>query len=980
MNSQDPYIISAFKSLNHKLKKLGNEIIVLDFSHFSPCGIDNKFDIYFKFVASKETYKEIYHNYIKGAIEDNNSVWRKYQEGNKKLLYNFNNPISSDNPNNDGEFLDKSLPEKGNVAVRSDFDANKHLINGFADSTRLPGECFIIYAESHGDAQSIVYVLLKKKYESNPIENNFIDLNSELPDNLKDFDKELHALLVHEMVESLVEEKTFLYEQIKNVATRAAISQDQARAGSHNIGSHVLNRLISNLFNYRFNACYQSNYNKEDVNRLFNIQELLDKFSSYENTVSCNSAYNELVKSTNKSLNLELTELSGDCNFDKIIKRANIEHINNQHYQNLLKHQSKLNNYIKCRMDYLSDISFGIPAMQISKRFKTEVLTELDDVRLLLENISGLSDFKYSIKFKCDFDDDDDPAVAMPNDILGNQALFNLVENVLRNTAKHSDKSNIDDSIHEKAEDKVVKFTIKINIVEMDKTPNALKDEVELLYEVLIYDNIIVEGCEQKLTEEDKKDFKEKTRAKVPNKMSKIDYLVFKQNMRLNESILKKEDNTLRSTSLGLIEMEAAACYLRKMDVSNLENDEYQIEYDDRFYNQKNKINILKAVAIDSKYLGYRFFVLKPAEVLLIGDYSLSDNLKNNGFLCLTFDEFETQLRDGKVFNHQFLVYKEDRTLNLINETKKVYGINDTKIEVAMYRALLPKRIMKIESLEGFPSIAEEAMKLFWDKWANANNISEKKISGAVPEDNEIEKIHLLNHGLSTLDDTQKCWLKKWLNDDRNYNYIEALSSSGQQKLPSFSKHTSDQSNNNRITAYINKLKVKSNKTYLYPEVRYPIIESACSTIVIIDERVQYSAYNNRYEEYLFYKYYNHSNIKVPDMSIDLGANDLDVLKPKIEEFIQPFLSKKNYLVIHYSIIERFFNRAQNKETAVHKWLNHYSSLSNIIVTSGRGTLKNLPPNILFVNLSPLLASVIDYRSKYYLHQIIMSSRKPYKQ
>ncbi|MBK7233557.1 MAG: hypothetical protein IPH93_15155 [Saprospiraceae bacterium] len=186
------------------------------------------------------------------------------------------------------------------------------------------------------------------------------------------------------------------YDEIIETATRAAISQVTARNTSHNIGAHVMNKLIGDL-----------------------SQIKISNFKNYKSDITL---------------------------FEE--KKDNIEI--------LLDQISIFNNYVKCRMDYLADISFGTPLMQTNKYAYADLFKELDKVRLLLEHISGLDDFKFEIKFKKngkDLNDKNDLLVAIPNDILGAQAFYNILENIIRNSAKHSDKSRL-------GEDLKVVFTV----------------------------------------------------------------------------------------------------------------------------------------------------------------------------------------------------------------------------------------------------------------------------------------------------------------------------------------------------------------------------------------------------------------------------------------------------------------------------------------------------------------------------------------
>ena len=708
--------------------------------------------------------------------------------------------------------------------------------------------------------------------------------------------------------------------KLKPAAIKAAISQVMARNSSHNIGSHVLNKLSG------------------DLSELIITKE--------------NPNYNSVFKGKKFGNSID---------------------------EERLNQLSKFNNYIKCRMDYLSDITFGTPAMQITKRLHSEIISDLDDVRLLLENISGLSDFKFSINIESKIKNENDPAIAMPNDILGCQAFYNIIENIIRNTAKHSDKKKL--AYSDKKKKKVIEFTIRISeIRECTGVPDANQ-----FYQIDVFDNVIVSNKKNFRNDKTAKadfikdnELKEQTIIDSALKnLTNLDYLVYSQNKKLNASILTENENTLRSTNLGLIEMEASACYLRKMDISELESDDYQIDYNDKIYNSKNKLNILKAVAIDGKHLGYRFFLLKPTEVLLVGNYQLSDELKNNGFLQLSYEAFKKDIEAGKVFNHQFLAYEDDKTIDLINYLETVKGIDEKEIQVSKYKALLPKRFIKLgkSNFEFENKTASIVKKFVWESWASKENFYNSNISIEVPQNDSSNDFHILNHGKSSLSEKNKTLFLKWFDDDTNTNYIECLSSNGQQKLPLFSKITNGLETGKALTHYIGFIQEEENRKLKSPELYCSITESAKSKIIIIDERVQYASEYNTYEQYSFGKYYRHCNIIVPPNSIDLGANNLSDFKNEIEEFILQNSTKESFLVIHYSILERFYNQSSNKEADVHKWLNYFSTITNVIVTSGRGVLKNLPEAIHFINLSPLLTSIIDYRSKYYLHQIIMSSR-----
>jgi hypothetical protein len=373
-----------------------------------------------------------------------------------------------------------------------------------------------------------------------------------------------------------------LYNNLSLTATRAAISQVMARNMSHNIGSHVMNKLTGNLEKYPI-------YSTE----------------SYD-SFGMNLLYKEKFRRVRKEK--KLFE-------DKLIEPVLENEI-------LLDQISTFNNYVKCRMDYLSDVTFGTPLMQTNKKVFGELFNDLDKVRMLLNNISGLSDFKYSIKFVrtnynengeepkiVDLDVKNDFPVAMPNDLLGCQAFYNIIENVIRNTAKHNQNKVKTDKGEEESTGKTV-FTVNIHThipIKPEKVSAAAKDknidEKEILetldllntmYMVEIYDNLpVIEKPEKETIAEY---IKEVITGKRPEDIQSVEWLVYKQNKKINTSILQ-ENNALRTHALGIIEMEASAAYLRKMEITDFDGDDYDVDYSpEKRLTKQLKLPVLKAI------------------------------------------------------------------------------------------------------------------------------------------------------------------------------------------------------------------------------------------------------------------------------------------------------------------------------------------------------------------------------------------------
>lgn len=667
---------------------------------------------------------------------------------------------------------------------------------------------------------------------------------------------------------------------VQKHATRAAISQVMARNTSHNIGAHVMNKLIDGIENI-------------DINNFTNYKPCTDILSEDD--------------------------------------------------QNKFKQIAFFNSYLKCRMDYLSDISFGTPLMQTNKYAFNELFKEFDKVRLLLEHISGLSDFNYTIKFKKngeDFTTEEDLLVAIPNDILGTQAFYNILENIIRNTAKYSDKS--------KVEDENVVFTINfINRAAKDSPTEINKILIDYIA-VEVYDNVSVVNIED---------------------------LVKKQNNNLNDDILS--DNKLRSSSLGLVEMGASAAYLRKREVGLINDSKYNIMHDNSWQSYDGHKYFLKAfnkVEGQHNYLAYRFFLLCPAVVLVITNEKCNniDELKKQGIWIVTTENFEKHLSSCKVYNHEFVVFDKDC------ENKIKESINNNKTS-------LPIRILKIEQSELKEllntncknKILDIWEKFCWETW-------EKELKNIYSKD----YVYIITSvDLESLKITSKKYYAIFLDHNKYWtdyesstkiDYLDALSTKAFQKLPKYPQYK------NNISKFFGTL-------YQNELQRNKIIESVLSKTLIIDERIQCQIENTVTHQkkgiispitYVKSPFFVFNEKEIKESKFNLSAKTFcedycNALK-KYVCYYNKIFKKPDFIVIHYSILERIFNDNENKINAINIFLDNliYENSPQIIITSGRGTLKNLSHKVRFVNLSPLITSFVEIQSKYYGNYLLHSSRK----
>lgn len=674
-------------------------------------------------------------------------------------------------------------------------------------------------------------------------------------------------------------------------ALRAAISQVMARNGSHNIGSHVLNQLVRGLKDIDFN-------NQNYINSIFSLndhhKDLINCFDSEKPIPKCN-----------------------DLAF------AQLEYFNG---------------YIKNRMEYLGDLAMNTPKMSSSLYLISDIFKDFDKVRLLLNTISGLgANFIYEIQFiikgekitKYNYKDFD-IKLAIANDITGCQAFYNIFENIIRNTAKHSIRNNKD-----------VIFTIDVKDIDAD------------YYQINIYDDVEKDGIDDK---------------------------VKNQNTILNKNVLDEVSNSLRQGSLGMIEMDASAAYLRMLDITMINDNDYEIDLtpdENNKYNTKGReLPILNANKFplkegdEAKCLGYQFYMPKPKEFLFIKetgtviDYEKLVTLKNEGVDVIFFDDFKNALENDTTFPHQFVIKEMDFCA-----------------EVTSRKAQYSPRVLKFQSClinETFVNIERKIWELWTEKKLGSNEYY--KICTDAPDQNEKNNIVFSDHGLN-----ESVLLKQ------KYVTIEALSSLAQNKLPLFNQYlTRVNSYNKPIKNYVSNINdYKIGIEYLSDVLG----DAATNKILVIDERIQeYSQkmleYNGDEENKLnneipYYKLYEAMNVFIPSLTSETSkvfeynlSNEF--LDKKLIKKIKDYINVENpdFLVIHYGILERVFGDKKDEDinNFLKKLFNKNKKLE-IIITSGRTRISGLPKFVRFVNLAPLLSAFIEIRSKYSINKILNDSR-----
>jgi hypothetical protein len=435
--------------------------------------------------------------------------------------------------------------------------------------------------------------------------------------------------------------RTFSLERLlTRKSTLNALSVIMSRAMSHNFGAHVLSRLVTP--------------------KSLNYAELMidGQYISFLD--------NPILKTNNLSF---------------LDKCYNIDNLKNEKL-------SYFFSYLKTRQDLLADIVSSTPQIQTSRWFIKDIMEGLDRNRIMLNKISGVNDFNYRFEFegiicdcmgkdsncpKCNGNSKDDIEVSLSNDILGQHALYIIIENIIRNTAKH--KPNNNENV----------FTIRL--IESTKDPSY--------FEIIIYDSTPLELGAKVFYKSKIEDHQIKLpETDIPELIKQnSDYLyelfafivdpdlnyigrdaefyyyyslngneqVIRQNKYLCRDILDNDLN-LSASFIGMKEMKACAAYMNSIPVWNAFLSKHVID-------KKDKILVLSAVnpeKLNGKpgfvgRLGYRFFLKKPRKLLII-DFTgkLMDNLAKS-----INSDYNEQDLDESFFNH--LKAFESRGIQILN-------------------------------------------------------------------------------------------------------------------------------------------------------------------------------------------------------------------------------------------------------------------------------------------------------------------------
>ena len=698
------------------------------------------------------------------------------------------------------------------------------------------------------------------------------------------------------------------------------------------------------LWKYSVCALIGIDCHKADIGNikvfLNKFQEFIDELSNcivkkvYDNTIRQTAVEGSIAKAIARNMrhNIGSHVLSHAevyrkmSDFDIIKKSPYVSRFNFAGLeQDGYRQQIYFDQYLNNRMDYISEISLCTPNTYTLRYIYSDIFKEFDNVRILLKHISGVPNFKYTFSLKYngkELDENNDIPAAFSNDQLGAQALYVIIENIIRNSSKHAQGTR----------DEVNVFTIEF------------KDNVQFPdYYAVEIDNGISE----------------------PN----IDDLVRNQNKLINTSILDK-DNNLRNFGLGLLEMITSTAFLRQINIAQIDSYEYRFKDKDVIRNQYRNLLLLKAIKKNGT-LAYRFFIPKCKEIVLVGNWNITQKrqseLLNIGVQIVNEKDFAESMKDGKTYSHQFLIYKD----NVSNVTRQMLSEDND------LRTLLPIRKLKASSTEA-AKIAEKLNKnadrdiVRWLKefaWTHYYKDTSQAIIGTMvntDKTNDCDQIVFINHA------TEQAYSDAIMSKSDNHElWVENLSSYTQSKLPRFNE--------------LSKLKKEGRKelpmtTYLKNidnPIRYELIEAYRTKVLVLDERIM-DYLNNSYEGCIrCSELFKSTNVLVPPTSLDPNSFDEDSIKT-IEEFINSNSDKNTFVLIHYGILERIYNR--NEKTITERIEAWAKQCLRLVITSGRGSHSiNLPTSVCFANLASVLNCFKENRCKYLINNLLYQSRRKHE-
>jgi hypothetical protein len=637
--------------------------------------------------------------------------------------------------------------------------------------------------------------------------------------------------------------------------------------------------------------------------------------------------------------------------------------INKAHVDDLIQKVAAFNSYLRTRMDFLADLATTVPVVTMPKRLYSDVCVyfkvgDSGDVvwqELLMDHISGTNVGKDKITVKVYFGDkevtiedrDGDPVFACPNDMLGAHALYTILENIIRNCAKHS-----------KIPPDGLELTVNVKeLGDEDPRDAVIRDKY---WKIEIYDNL--------------------------GECDKNDKLVGGLNEQIGASLLKP-DGSLRSGGWGLLEMKIAAAYLRKIEPALIDHDSEESAGAEPREIAHDGLEILEAVSRDGN-LSYVLYVLKPKHALFIefgqdGLRQHEERWRGKGLDVCEYnsDEYKQLLNAGA--NHDFLVLMspsheqyEDIMVHQKELPNRVILCGEKPLESAAgpQGRLMPQAETR-EVLQA--SSAEQEVVRLWSNWTGLTTDDGCLASMLISDGDRCDDIKPIFIPGTASEDRPK-----WIFLDRHGAIFRTCGDPEQMTY-----YEPFQSKSPTGMIFIEQAeRGQAGQLSAQSMLPYELFEAAILRVVIVDERVQQeaekscsNAFGGEFARYTYADILRWMNIytlaRAGEEGVDLNKQQFAPGdKENMMQAIERLAPKSDFLVVHLGLIEKTVGT--DKED-IGRQVSHWEKMfSNVVIISGRGKPSNLPDETRFLHYSLVARYLFEERSKFHLCKVLRSARR----
>ncbi len=732
------------------------------------------------------------------------------------------------------------------------------------------------------------------------------DDSQKIPEELHgvfDFFFDISPFVLHRHALDLARELVFIYTQTANASrqkkdiltqsVQSASTGIMARNLSHNIGSHVLT--------------YWARYELADAHK--HLVELQKKRKS---------------QSSQGGLESEAMDLASD--FEKLIGDS-----------------IKLFAYLQYRMDFLAEITTSVPASEMSMDFKLDILDHLIDcatedsqgVPALLQFIARSEGLNLVHRLLSDVKAGS-VRVSIPSGGIGSHALYSIIENFIRNSAKHFR--------HDQACGPKELFKIEAKLPDEDKW----KDK---FYEVRLWD-LRPRSCGAEILGE----------------------LVKYIDPDAKEGRFVEATGVVNPQGWGYKEMRACANFLRKRSsselIQKLSKDEpplISFLCNDKSYWShaeilKDKMTWDEKGCVNSHMLGIKFYLLKPKDLAILN--ADPGHVKANAFEISTVTNLE-----GEIPHRMLLVSEHDYKSSMISDArlparvdKVVVGndlapetVYDDEFYLARYKSFIQRKLNSdLPTLprlcftgggENYSAITEPGC---------ADYLRANQVNGWLAEG--IDCAFYYHHAESV----QYERISEII-DNPHVIYFQPLSA----KYTSFSK-----------------VKHPPDNPLIRRHFLLELIESVLLKIVIVDERASEMAQRQFRAGLSYGAIFRLMNvhivpIKLNDVRYDKLENDILKLSACSSRKVPDLLtdgSTPTFFVIHQGILDKL---EKEKKDSSFKFIKNINSRWKA-VDSGRGIPSDFSKRagLRFIQISALL-KMLESFDKHGLAQVLFSSRNP---